>query len=100
MLNLFNKKKPQVINIYEEIHRIAKYMWEYEGRVEAISVNKILITERDYHAIWDGICQIIRNSIEKEGQNLPQMQQIQVIIRGQNLANRIIDKLYDIEWIY
>lgn len=75
-------------------------MWEYEGRVEAISVKEILITERDYNAIWDGICQIIRNSIEKEGQNLPQMQQIQAISRGQNVANRIIDKLYDIEWKY
>lgn len=100
MLSLFNKKKTQVINIDEEIHRIAKYMWEHGERVEAISADKILITERDYNAIWDRICQIIRNSIENEGQNLPQMQQIQVISRSQNVANRIIDKLYDIDWKY
>lgn len=43
-----DKRISQTVKIDEEIHRIAKYMWEYEGKIEAISVNKILITERDY----------------------------------------------------
>ena len=95
-----NKRKPQIIDVDNEINRIAKYMWEFEGKVESISVEKILITERDYQIIWNGICKIINDAIEKESQGLDKMQGIQVINRGQKLANRIIDKLYDIEWIY
>lgn len=94
------KRKPQVIDINNEIHRVGKYMWEYEGAVESISVDKILITERDHNAILSGISKIIVEVIEREGQGLDKTQLFQAISRGQNLASRIIDKLYDVDWIY
>lgn len=93
-----NKRKPQTVDIDSEINRIGKYMWESE--VESISAEKVLITERDYQAIWNGICKIINDAIEKESHNSDKMQNIQAISRGQKLANRIIDKLYEIEWNY
>lgn len=95
-----NKRRPQIIDIDNEIHRIAKFMWESESKVESITVEKILISERDYHAIWNGICKIISDAIGKESQNFDQRQALQAITGGQKLANRIIDKLYDVEWVY
>ncbi len=98
--NKFTQKRPQIVNVDDEIHRIATYMWEYEGNVESISIDKILISEEDYNAIWKGICKIIADVVVEEAQGIDETQCCQLISRGQNLANRIIDKLYDIEWEY
>lgn len=101
MFNLFNrpsKRKPEIVDVNAEIQRISKYMVEYDERVGLISEDKILITEKDYRAIWYGIGQVINDSVKNH--NLDKMQSFQIISRFQNLANRIIDKLYDIDWVY
>lgn len=94
------KRKPQVIDIDNEINRISKYMREYEGKIETISVDKIFITERDYNKITSGMTKLIVEIVEEQSQSVDVNKNFPIISRGQNIANRIITKLYDVDWIY
>lgn len=94
------KRKPQIVDVDNEIHRISKYMYEFEGRIESIIVEKILITEKDYHSISTGLTKIIAETIEEQSIHLNKTQSFTAISKGQNLVSRIIDKLYDIDWVY
>ncbi|WP_413669384.1 hypothetical protein ACEN9X_05135 [Mucilaginibacter sp. Mucisp86] len=94
------KRKPQTVDIENEINRIAKCMYDYEGKIESVVVDKIFISERDYQMIWKGICKVIAEVVEEQGQGLASTETFKVISKGQNIANRIIDKLYEIDWNY
>ena len=92
------KRKPQTVDIENEINRIAKYMWEYEGRIEMIVADKIFITEGDYNAISKGLTKVITEVVA--GQTDDINQQIRAISKGQNIVSRIIDKVYEVDWSY
>lgn len=89
------KRKPQDVDIYAEVERIAQFMYEYEGRTELIDVPKILISERDYNLIAKEISRVIIDTLQEKG-----IEDFKIISQGQKTANRIIDKIYDIEWNY
>lgn len=94
------KRKTQIVNVDIEINRIAKFMWEYEGKIETIVAEKIFIAEADYNAISKGINKVISEVVEEQGQGLDKTEIFKAIVKGQNLVSRIIDKLYDIDWNY
>ncbi len=100
-LNLFGKRRePQTIDVDYEIGRVANYMNDYYDCIHEINVPKKYIVERDYLSIWHGICSIIRNSVTNvcDTECLSGNHQWNLSSDMTNVAAKVIDKLYEIDW--
>ena len=96
------QKKTVEIDVVDEIDMIMKLMVEYSDHQYLLNVEKKFISEADYNRIWTGVTDVIIDTTtdigEKEG--LSQHDTFRAISKRIKLANRIIDNLYKVDWIY
>ena len=103
--NLFGKKrKHQDVDVNEEVKRILHYMVECKGSPSSIITEKIFISEAAYHAIWSEVCEVLKEksikSFEQKGQNPNSPQWLKYYNLKTTIADKIIDRLYEIDWVY
>lgn len=77
-----------------------KSLEHYYDCIHEINVPKKYIVERDYLSIWHGICSIIRNSVTNvcDTECLSGNHWWNLSSDMTNVAAKVIDKLYEIDW--
>jgi hypothetical protein len=95
-----DKRKPQSVDLNNEITRVSKMFYECQGKVENITVDKTFISEYDYNAIQKGITKVIGEVIEEKGYNSDKMDNVHAMIKAQKAAFAVIEKMYDVDWVY